>query len=549
MKSKRRFPQEISTVTIDGRSLAIEDVVAVARSPGVGVTLAETAKKRINESGAWVTEVKNAGKPVVYGINTGFGSKANVSITPDETELLQRNLILSHCAGVGRPLDEEIVRATMLLRANTLALGYSGVRLQVIQTLIDMLNHGVHPIIPAKGSVGASGDLAPLSHLALVMSTYGTDRDEESGEAFYNGKRMTGKAAMKEAGIGRIVLSGKEGLALNNGVQLTTAIACLAVYDAGNLIDNAEIGAAMSLEACRGALNAFREELHAVRPLPGQVATASKIRELVDGSELVDSLVTKVQDSYSLRCTPQVLGPARDTIGFVRNTLSIEINSATDNPLIFMDLEDDNKALSGGNFHGEPIGLAMDFLGIAMAEVGSIAERRIFKLTSGHLSDGLPSLLIESNGLNNGFMLAQYTAASLVSENKSLAHPASVDSIPTCEDQEDHVSMSTIAARHAREIVENVETVVGIEILLATQALDFRIEGLDFSGGEPARVTPLKPGKGVKSVYDTIRKVVPKWTRDRLMYPDMNKVIDIVRSGALVAALDTMPEDDSYEGS
>ncbi|MBI3537112.1 MAG: aromatic amino acid lyase, partial [Chloroflexi bacterium] len=381
---------------------------------------------------------------------------------------MMRNLILSHSAGVGEPLAGEIVRATMAIRANALAKGFSGVRPVVIETLIEMLNRGVHPIIPAKGSVGASGDLAPLSHLALVLTRDENDRDEESGEAIFRGERMSGKRAMERARIARIILQAKEGLALNNGATVSAAIAALAIHDAENLAAHSEIALAMGLEALRGRSAAFDDRLQRASNHAGQREAARKIRELIRESKLIDTS-ERVQDAYSFRCAPQVIGAARDAVAYARKIVEEEINAATDNPLIFLDIAEENKTRSGGNFHGEAIALAMDFLGIAVAELANISERRIFRLTSAHLNDGLPMMLIENGGANSGLMMAHVTATALVSENKTLAHPDSVDSIPTSADQEDHVAMATNAARHAREIVWNATRVVAIELIAAAQ--------------------------------------------------------------------------------
>lgn len=562
MTTDHGYPKNITEVVLDGETLGIEQVVAVARNTDVRVKLSKEAKEGVKKSEEWVRKVAegrvrrdgtcsdnplpNDEKLIVYGINTGFGSKASVLIPNDSTKRLQRNLILSHSAGVGEPFDEEIVRATMLLRANTLAKGVSGIRAEVIQTLIDMLNKGVHPVIPSKGSVCASGDLAPLSHLALVISRDPDDeedREEDSGEAFYQGKRVSGKQAMAAAGIDRVILNGKEGLALNNGTQVTTAIGVLALYDSENLIKTAEIAAAMSLEALRGNLDAFHEKAHSVRPHPGQMDTARHIRALVEESELINSNPDKLQDAYSLRCIPQVLGAARDTIRHVREVLSIEINSATDNPLIFVDLARENKAISCGNFHGEPIGMVMDFLGIAIAAVGNIAERRIFKLTSRWINEGLPSQLVADDGINSGFMIAQYTAASLVSENKTLAHPVSVDSIPTSEDFEDHVSMATFAARKAREIVRNVENIVAIELLCAAQGIDFRLEGIEVRRGEKVTAIHSAPGIGAMAAYKTVREHVEKLEYDRILSKDIIKTVELLRKDVITENIAEAPQE------
>jgi histidine ammonia-lyase len=400
----------------------------------------------------------------------------------------------------------------MLIRANTLAKGYSGVRVEVVETLIKMLNRRVHPIVPEKGSVGASGDLAPLSHMALVLMG--------EGEAFYQGKRMSGKTAMRKAGLEPIRLEAKEGLALNNGTAFTAAIASLLISDAENLVKNAEIALAMSLEALCGIKDAFNEKIHRARRHDGQQRVARNVLNLIEGSKLVDSKPDKVQDAYSLRCAPQVIGAARDALAFIRMVVENEINAATDNPLIFLDLDGENKAISGGNFHGEPLAFAMDLLGIVVAEIGNIAERRIFRLLDRNLNEGLPEMLVKSTGLNSGLMLLQYTAAALVSDNKTLAHPDSVDSIPTCANQEDHVSMSLNAARHAREILWNVERIIAIEMFCAAQALDFREKEM--------------LGRGTGAAYSKIRQEVSHIEEDRIMHRDIEKIVALIHKGEIV---------------
>ncbi|MBM3129625.1 MAG: histidine ammonia-lyase [Chloroflexi bacterium] len=510
-------------MSLDGNTLTVEDVVAIARR-NARVALADAARPRINASRAWVDDLIARGAPTVYGINTGFGVFANVPIHADQSARLMRNLIVSHCAAVGDPLPEEIARATMAIRANTLAKGFSGVRATVIETLIEMLNRGVHPIIPAKGSVGASGDLAPLSHLVLVLTRDAEDRDDESGEAIYRGERMSGKRAMELAGIPRVELQAKEGLALNNGATVSAALAALAIADAENLARHADLAAALSLEAIVGRASPFDERIHRAAGHAGQIETARNIRALIEGSCLIDS-TNKVQDAYSFRCAPQVIGAARDAIAYARKIVTEEINAATDNPLIFLDLESENKARSGGNFHGEAVALAMDLLKNAVAEIGSISERRVFRLTSAHLSDGLPMMLIEGGGANSGLMMAQVTAASLVSDSKTLAHPDSVDSIPTSADQEDHVSMSTNAARRAREIVWNTTRILAIELLAAAQGIDLRLKNL----GRDATML----GRGTRIAHARIRRVIPFLDRDRVLAGDIARAVELIESGKL----------------
>jgi len=538
---------------IDGENLTIEDIMDVARY-GRKVELSSDAVEKVERCRAWVDKVVEEGKLTIYGLNTGFGSLAEVKIPYDKIETLSRNMIMSHSAGVGPPLAEEVVRATMLIRANTLTKGYSGIKLRTLVTLLEMLNRAVHPVMPEKGSVGASGDLPPLSHLVLVLS-----RNADGGEAFYQGRRMTAQEAMHGAGIERVVLEAKEGLALNNGSTASAAIAALALCDAENLVKNCEIALAMSLEAMRGVSDAFHEKVHMARGHTGQITCAANVLRLLEGSELIDS-TARAQDAYSLRCAPQVIGAVRDVLAFVRLVLSREINAATDNPLIFLDLPPsrENKALSCGNFHGEPLALVMDMLGMAVAEIGNIAERRTFRLLDNTLSVGLPAMLVEESGLNNGLMMAQYVAAALVSDNKTLAHPDSVDSIPTCANQEDHVSMSMNAARHAKEIVQNVEQIVGVEMLCAAQALDFRRAGLEFStttwqederGRKVRKVVEyeLKEGKevnraglgaGTKAAYHAIRREIGHLTTDRPLYPDLDRMRTLVHAGEILRVVE-----------
>ncbi len=509
---------------LDGEHLTLTDLVAVSRY-GRSVALTEGAREAVRRCRAWVDDVAGRGEPLVYGLNTGFGSLASVSVPPEQADRLSYNLIVSHACGVGDPLPEEVVRAAMLIRANTLARGHSGVRLETLETLLEMLNRGVHPVIPAMGSLGASGDLAPLSHLVLVLARDPDGTEEPSGEAFFQGERMSGAEAMRRAGLARVVLGAKEGLALNNGTAVSTAIAALALCDAEQLLLQAEIALALSLEALRAAADAYDERIHRLRNQPGQLACAARVRRLLEGSRLLGS-ASRVQDAYSLRCAPQVLGAVADALGYVRQVLERELNAVTDNPLLFPDLERENKALSGGNFHGEPVALAADMLAIAVAEIGSIAERRIFRLLTRQLSDGLPPMLVPESGLNTGLMIPQYVAAALVSENKTLAHPDSVDSIPTCEDQEDHVSMSANAALHARRVVWNVERVVAIELLCAAQAVDLLapLQG------------PAGLGRGTAAVYRLIRAHVPFLERDRFLQPDIERLAELVHTGEVLRA-------------
>ncbi len=499
-------------IELDGNSLSIEAVVSAARF-GEKVVLSKTGRENILRGRTCLEKILESRKPV-YGINTGFGIFADRSISEEKSAQLSRNLILSHAVGTGAFFSEEVVRAAMLVRANTLAKGFSGVRLIVVETLIEMLNRGVVPCVPSQGSLGSSGDLGPLSHLAMVFTTDQTDREEDSGLACYNGQIMSGKEAMGKAGLERIILGPKEGLAINNGATFAAAIAALAVYDAGILSDTADIALAMSLEALLGCAAAFDPRIHGARGQDGQIRTAGNIRQLINGSSLIDSSA-RVQDAYSLRCAPQVHGAVRDTLSYVRNVVSREINAATDNPLLF----DECQAISGGNFHGEPIGMVMDFLGIAVAELAAISERRIFRLIDAKLNNGLPPMLvenIEAAGLNSGLMMPQYTAASLVLENQTLAAPDSVHSLPTSGEQEDHNANATTASRHASQIIANAMTVLSIELFTAKRALDLRF-----------KIDPgLKLGRGTMAAYEKISAKVKSADYDRYWKPD----IDLIRS-------------------
>jgi histidine ammonia-lyase len=495
-------------VVIDGETLTIEDVVNVARKYAQ-VELSEKARKKIEYSCQVLGQLieKNA----IYGVNTGFGAFGNVIIPTKEIKKLQVNLIRSHSTGVGDPLKTEITRALMLLRANTLSKGFSGIRLETLNTLIQMLNKKVHPIIPEKGSVGASGDLTPLSHMALVMIG--------EGEAEYNGQVFDGKEAMRRAKISPITLDVKEGVALINGTQMMTAIAALLINDAENLVRTAEVAAALSLEALCGIIDAFDERIQNVRPHKGQKLTAENIRRLVSGSKLIKTGQEAIKDSgytqdpYTLRCIPQVIGSTRDIVDYIRKIIEIEINSATDNPLVFQ-----QACLSGGNFHGQPISTSMDFLAIALATIGNYSERRIARLVDVNLSRGLPSFLVpteKNQGLQSGFMTLQYTAAALASENKTLAHPASIDSIPTSANFEDFVSMGPIAARKAAEILHNAQFIIAIELISAAQGVEFR--GLN------------KLGRLTRKAYNILRGEVERLTEDRVMSIDIQAVAGLIQ--------------------
>lgn len=508
-----------NVVLIDGKSLTIDSVMDVARF-GLKVELSDEAREKVEIARRFVDEIVDS-KKVVYGITTGFGKFSDVVISKEETQDLQRNLIISHACGIGQPLSEETSRAIMLLRVNNLAKGHSGVRLETIHTLIRMLNEGVHPIIPEKGSLGASGDLAPLSHMVLVMLGL--------GEAVYNGERMTGKDAMDRAGIPTIHLTSKEGLALINGTQVMTAVGTIVAYEAIQLLKLSDISAAMTVEALRGITDAFDARLHAVRPHQGQMDTAENMLRILEDSKLTTKQgEIRVQDAYTLRCIPQIHGASKDAIHYVVERINIEINAVTDNPILF---PEDGVVFSGGNFHGQPMALPFDFLGIALAEVANVAERRIERLVNPQLS-GLPAFLTPHGGLHSGFMIAQYAAAALVSENKILAHPASVDSIPSSANQEDHVSMGTIAARKARDIIFNAQNVIAIELLSAAQAIDF---------GDASKL-----GRGTREAYKVVRSQVSKIEEDRVMNVDFNKIYDIIKSNQIVKEVEKVLGDLKY---
>jgi histidine ammonia-lyase len=497
-------------IIITGDTLTLEEVAAVCRNYEE-VELSDYAVQKIIESRKVVDEfVEN--EKVVYGITTGFGKFSDVTISKEESKTLQENLIISHAVGAGKPFETEVVRGIMLLRINNLAKGYSGARLVTVQTMIEMLNKRVHPIVPEKGSLGVSGDLAPLSHMVLPMIGL--------GQAEYMGQVMTGKEAMEKAGIPVIELTAKEGLALINGTQVMTAVGALTLYDALNIVKAADIAAALSFEAQNGVVDALDYRLHEIRPHKGQIETAKILSELLAGSKMTTRQgEIRVQDAYSLRCVPQVHGASKDAISYVKEKVETEMNSVTDNPIIFPETKE---GISGGNFHGQPMALAFDFLGIALAELANISERRIERLVNPALS-GLPAFLVDHGGLNSGYMIVQYSAAALVSENKILAHPASVDSIPSSANQEDHVSMGTIAARKAKEIMENVRRVLATEILCACQGIDLRgNKGL---------------GAGTKIVYREVRKLIPMLKKDRPLYEDINKCEELIINGTITKIL------------
>jgi len=495
-----------------GERISLEDVVAVAR--GAAVELGPEARARMEASRAVVEEKVRAGE-TVYGVTTGFGALADVRIEPRAAALLQERIVRSHATAVGPLLAREEARAMLFLRAHVLALGRSGVRPLLVERMVELLNRDLVPAVPEQGSLGASGDLAPLAHLALPLLGRGAVLDPD-------GRPVPAGEAMARAGLPPIALEAKEGLALVNGTQGMLAVGALAAARAGGLLRAADVAAAMTIEAALGTDRPFDERLHRLRPHPGQAASAANLRRLLAGSGIVAShreSAHLVQDAYSLRCAPQVHGAARDALAYARAALEVELGSVSDNPVV---LAEDGEVLSGGNFHGQPLAVPMDALALALVGVAGISERRLYRLLDPRASNGLPAFLVREGGLNSGFMLAQYTAASLVSESKALAHPASVDSIPSSAGQEDHVSMGMTAARHLRAVVANAEVVVAIEALAAAQALDLR--------------APLLAAPGTAAARDALRARVPFLEEDRELGPDLEAAVELVRSGALAAA-------------
>ncbi len=499
-------------IILDGLNLSLEEFVAVTRYDAK-VEIEDIAIHLINESRA-VVEAFVDKDEVVYGITTGFGNFANVVINKEESKQLQKNLIISHAVGCGNPFSTEIVRGIMLLRINNLIKGYSGIRYETINTLVEMLNKKVHPVIPEKGSLGASGDLVPLAHMTLPMMGL--------GYAEFEGEVVSGLKAMAMAGIDLVELTSKEGLALINGTQAMTSVGALTIHDAIELMDIADLSAAMTFEALLGITTALDARVHQVRPHKGQIDTAKNLLHYLKGSEMTTVQgEVKVQDAYSLRCTPQIHGASRDAIAYVTQKIEIEMNAVTDNPIIFGDTKE---GISSGNFHGQPIALALDFLGIALAEIANVSERRLERLVNPALS-GLPAFLVLEGGLNSGYMIVQYSAAALVSENKILAHPASVDSIPSSANQEDHVSMGTIAARKALEIFKNARRVVAMELMCSVQAIDLRGK--------------KRLGYVTEPTYHAIRNQVEHLTVDRELYDDINKCEDLIIHGELAGIINS----------
>jgi histidine ammonia-lyase len=496
----------------DGARLTLRDVVAVARE-GARVHLAPKAVERIQTARAVVERIEEEGRQV-YGVTTGFGHLSRVAIPRDQLAALQRNLIRSHASGVGEPFDVPTTRAVLLLLANSLSRGHSGARVELVRLLLDLLNAGVAPIVPKRGSVGASGDLAPLAHLSLILIG--------EGEAVLDGRRLLGAQALARAGLAPIELSAKEGLALINGTHVMEAVGALAIFDAWRLLRAAEVAVAMSLEALLGSYVPLDPRIHELRPQPGQAQTAARLRALLSDSEINPSHADcgRVQDPYSLRCAPQVLGATRDALSYCESVFAAELGAVTDNPLIF---PAEGDVLTGGNFHGQPLALALDFLAIALAQVASFAERRTYYLVGPHdwdtRADAIPLFMTPDPGVRSGYMIAQYAAAALVNEIKVLAHPASIDSIPTSAGMEDFVSMGATAAIKLQQALDLAYRVVAIELLCAAQGLDFRL--------------PLKPGKGALAAHQAVRDVVPHLDEDRPPAPDIEALAAAVRDGLL----------------
>lgn len=501
-------------LVVGDRKLRLEDLINVTRN-GYQVEISEAAYEKIARARKLVdTYVEE--KRVSYGITTGFGKFCDTVISKEETGNLQRNLIMSHACGVGNPLPIDTVRGIMLLRVVNLTKGYSGARKVTVDTLVEMLNKGVTPFIPEKGSLGASGDLAPLAHMVLVMLGL--------GKAYYKGELMSGKEAMEKAGVAILPeLSSKEGLALINGTQVMTSVGAHATYDAINLMKHLDLAGALTMEALNGITCAYDPRVHEIRGHQGQIRTAENFRKILKGSgNTTKQGELRVQDPYVLRCIPQIHGASKDALEYLRDKVETEMDAVTDNPIIFCETDD---VISGGNFHGQPMALVFDYLGIAISEMANVSERRIERLVNPNLNNGLPAFLVENGGVNSGFMIVQYAAAAVVSENKVLAHPASVDSIPSSANQEDHVSMGTIAARKAGEIMRNARKVIAMEMLCACQGIDLR-KAQD------------KLGAGTKDAYKLVREIVSYYDADRVMHVDIDSVEGLIESNKVVEAVE-----------
>lgn len=493
------------TLTIDNQLVQLADLRSVWQSP-VKIEIGPDARLRISESQEVIGEVL-AGGQTVYGVNTGFGQLAHVRVSDEDLVQLQENLVRSHAVGVGDDLDDAVVRLIMVMKVIALAEGFSGVRLELVEALCELINHEIYPCIPSQGSVGASGDLAPLAHMARVLLGVGSVR--------INGERVSAKDGLKAAGLKPIALAPKEGLALLNGTQVSTALALAAVFRTENLLSAALAAGALSVDAIKGSDSPFDKRIQSVRGHGGQIAVAAVLRELMSGSDIRASHedCDRVQDPYSIRCQPQVVGACLEVLRHVCRVLEVEANAVTDNPLVF---SDSANVLSGGNFHAEPVAFAADYLALAIAEIGSLSERRVALLIDEHLS-GLPAFLVKDGGLNSGFMLPQVTAAALVSENKTLAHPASVDSLPTSANQEDHVSMATFAARRLHDMIDNVEHIVAIELLSAAQGIEFH--------------RPQKTSASLEAVIASVREVSPPYDHDRGLSEDIGALADVIDRG------------------
>lgn len=495
-------------VVLTGNTLTLEELVLAARH-GTQVEIDPEAKIRITRSRSIIDDFVER-EQVVYGVTTGIGKFCEVFISKEDCAKLQENIIITHAAGAGDPLSAEVVRGIILLRLNNFAKGYSGIRIDTVNTMVEMLNKGVHPVIPEKGSLGASGDLAPLAHMVLPMIG--------RGKAEYKGQILDGAEAMKRAGIPMVELCAKEGVALINGTQVMTSIGALALYDAMNLSKVADLVAALTFEACNGIVTALDKKVHMVRPHKGQQDTAKNLRQLLEESQMTTKQGDiRVQDPYTLRCVPQIHGASKNALHYVKSQVDVEMNSVTDNPIIF---PDEGEVISGGNFHGQPMAISFDFMSIAVAELANVSERRIERLVNPQLNYGLPGFLVADGGLNSGYMILQYTAAALVSENKVLAHPSSVDSITSSANQEDHVSMGTIGARKAAVIVDNVRRVLATELACAAQAIDLRGK--------------KQLGKGTEAAYQAVRSVLPEMKEDREVYHDVNICEQLLVSGELI---------------
>jgi histidine ammonia-lyase len=504
-----------TAVSLTGDDLTLADVWAVAVDHE-HAKLADEGKSKMRAARDLVERAASeASGEHTYGINTGFGRFVEKTIPPELSEELQLRLLRSHACGVGEPYPEEVVRAAMLLRANALAKGYSGARVETVELLLECLNHQVHPVVPSRGSVGASGDLAPLAHLALPLVGEGKARVAD--------ETLPGGEALAAVGLEPVRLRAKEGLSLINGTQFMAAIGALALVRGRRLVRTADVACALSLEALQGSRVSFLAEIHELRPLPGQQASAANILRLLEGSAIIEAhrWCDKVQDAYSLRCAPQVHGASRDLLAYAEATVTVELNAATDNPLV---LVEQGELVSNGNFHGQPLAFALDAMAMAFAELASISERRVERLTNPSLSGGLPAFLTRDGGLNSGFMIPQYVAAALVSENKVLAHPAGVDSIPTSAGQEDHVSMGNASALKCLQVLENVEHALAIELLAGAQGIEF--------------LAPLEPGAGVRAARDFVRTLSPAVEEDRPLAEDIEHMAEAIQSGELVAAVE-----------